>query len=127
MAPKVLLVDDDVDFVKINQAHLEKAGFEVLTAYDGQEGLERARQSRPDVMVLDYMMARPTEGAFVAQEMKDDPELKDIPILLLTSVGAKHPWWRVQKDDQYLPVDEFLDKPVPPERLVEEVRKLLKA
>ena len=125
--PKILLVDDDVDFVKINKAYLEGAGFEVVTAYDGTEGLAQARATRPDLMILDYMMARPTEGAFVAQEMKEDPELKDVPILLLTSVGAIHPWWRVQKDEYYLPVELFMDKPVKPERLIEEARKLIKA
>ena len=124
---RILLVDDDVDFVNITKAHLENAGFEVSTAYDGTEGLASARKERPDLVILDYMMARPTEGAFVAQEMKEDPELKDIPIILLTAVGAVHPWWKVQKDDYYLPVEVFLDKPVKPELLVEEARKLIKA
>ena len=125
--PRVLLVDDDVDFVKINGAHLEKAGFEVIPAYDGTERLAKARETRPDGMILDYMMARPTEGAFVVQEMKEDPDLKDVPILLLTAVGAIHPWWKVQKDEYYLPVEVFLDKPVKPEQLVEEVRRLIRA
>jgi len=125
MGKRILLVDDDVDFIRINKAFLEGAGFDVVVAYDGGEGLERARQERPDVIVLDYMMVRPTEGAFVAQELEDDPELKSVPVILLTAVGSAHPWWGVKKDDYYLPVDVFLDKPVKPERLVQEINALL--
>lgn len=127
MAAKILLVDDDVDFVRINKAHLEAAGYEVLTAYDGEEGLIVARAEKPDVIVLDYMMTRPTEGSFVAQEIKEDPEIGKTPILLLTSVRAKHPWWRVQKSDSYLPVDVLLDKPVSAEKLVAEISRLVAA
>lgn len=122
---RVLLVDDDVDFVEIIRTVLEEAGFNVITAYEGGDGLKKAREARPHVIVLDYMMTRPTEGAFVAQELKDDPDLRDIPIVLLTSVGSVHPWWGVKKHDEYLPVDVFLDKPIQPERLVEEIRSLL--
>ncbi|MGQ9674279.1 MAG: response regulator [Chloroflexota bacterium] len=122
---RVLLVDDDVDFVEIIRTVLEEAGFNVITAYEGGDGLKKAREARPHVIVLDYMMTRPTEGAFVAQELKDDPDLRDIPIVLLTSVGSVHPWWGVKKHDEYLPVDVFLDKPIQPERLVEELRSLL--
>lgn len=122
---RVLLVDDDVDFVEIIRTVLEEAGFSVITAYEGGDGLKKAREARPHVIVLDYMMTRPTEGAFVAQELKDDPDLRDIPIVLLTSVGSVHPWWGVKKHEEYLPVDVFLDKPIQPERLVEEIRSLL--
>jgi len=126
MKAKLLLIDDDVDFVRITKSFLESAGFDVDVAYDGGEGLEKARKDKPDLIFLDYMMLRPTEGAFVAQELKDDPQLKEVPILLLTAISSVHPWWGVQKDDRYLPVDVFIDKPVKPERLVEEIKRLLK-
>lgn len=122
---RVLLVDDDVDFVEIIRTVLEEAGFSVITAHEGDDGLKKARKERPHIIVLDYMMTWPTEGAFVAQELKDDPDLRNIPIVLLTSVGSAHPWWGVKKHEEYLPVDVFLDKPIQPERLVQEIRSLL--
>ncbi len=124
-AARVLLIDDDVDFVAIHKAYLEGAGFDVITAYDAEEGLALAREEKPDIVVLDYMMARPTEGSIVAIEMKEDAELKNIPILLLTSVRAKHPWWGVNKSESYLPVDVLLDKPVSAEQLAAEVSRML--
>ena len=124
-AAKVLLIDDDEDFVHIHKSYLEHAGYKVLTSYTGEEGLAIAKAEHPDVILLDYMMARPTEGSIIALEMRDDPELKDTPIVLLTSVRSKHPWWGVQKSEERLPVDVFLDKPVPPERLVAEIEQLV--
>jgi CheY-like chemotaxis protein len=125
MAAKILLVDDDVDFVAITKAFLNAAGYTVLTAYDGDEGLALARAEKPDVIVLDYMMARPIEGSYVAQEIRQDPELTRTPIVLLTSVRAKHPWWRVERNDAHLPVDILLDKPVSAEKLVETVSQMV--
>lgn len=122
---KVLLVDDDVDFVAINRAFLDKAGFTVVVAHDGREGLAKARVEKPDIVVLDYMMAKPTEGAFVAQVMKNDLNLRSIPIILITAIGTVEPWRDVQKDDYYLPVEVFLDKPVSPHRLAEEIGRLV--
>ncbi|MCL4465019.1 MAG: response regulator [Chloroflexi bacterium] len=124
-ANKVLLIDDDEDFVAIHKAYLERAGFVVSACYSGDDGLDAARTEHPDVVVLDFMMARPTEGSLVAQALRDDPVLKTTPIILLTSVRAKHPWWGVQQDGDYLPVDILLDKPIEPERLVAEIRQLV--
>jgi CheY-like chemotaxis protein len=125
MAAKILLVDDDVDFVAITKTFLSAAGYTVLTAYDGDECLAIARAERPDVIVLDYMITRPTEGSYVAQEIRRDPVLNRTPIVLLTSVRAKHPWWRVERNDTNLPVDILLDKPVSAEKLVEAVSQMV--
>ena len=123
--PKVLLVDDDPDFVRIHKAYLEHAGFQVTASYSGEEGISAALADKPNVVVLDYMMDRPTEGSFVALEFKENPRLRDIPILLVTSVRSKHPWWGVKQSDAYLPVEAILDKPVSPEKLVAEVSRLM--
>jgi CheY-like chemotaxis protein len=124
-ASTVLLIDDDEDFVAIHKAYLERAGFKVAACYSGDEGLEAARAEHPDIVVLDFMMARPTEGSLVAQALRDDPSLKETPIILLTSIRSKHPWWGVQKGGDYLPVDVLLDKPIDPERLIAEIRQLV--
>src|SRR3989337_703518 len=82
---KVLLVDDDPDFVEATKAILETKPFEVIVAYDGKEGLEKARGENPDVIILDVMMP-PPDGYAVCSELKRDPHCKKIPILLLTAV-----------------------------------------
>jgi len=124
---KVLIVDDDVDFSHIARVALEKAGFEVAAAYTGEEGRQLAREVRPDVIILDAMMETQTEGFHVAYDLRQDPELKAVPIVMLTSINEKAYPWRLDKDETWLPVDVFLDKPVSGERLVAEVNRALES
>ncbi|MDA8216417.1 MAG: response regulator [Dehalococcoidales bacterium] len=124
-AAKVLLIDDDEDFVRINRAYLEQAGFHVLDAFSGEEGLAVAKDEHPDLVILDYMMAWQTEGSLVALAMREDAQLHNTPIILLTSVRSQHPWWGIEKSDKYLPVDVILDKPVRPDRLISAIKTLL--
>lgn len=125
--PRVLIVDDDVDFTYLAQKALEKAGFDVTCAHSGEEGSQRAKEIKPDLIVLDTMMETQTEGFQVVHDLRQDPELRDISIMMLTSINAKAYPWRLDRDDTWLPVDLFLDKPVSGERLVAEVRRLLEA
>jgi CheY-like chemotaxis protein len=84
---KVLLVDDDKDFVESTKAVLEEK-YEVIVAYDGNEGIKAARAEKPDLIILDVIM--PTEDGFsAAEEMKDDPEISGIPIMMLTSFSTR--------------------------------------
>ncbi len=122
---KVLVVDDDPSFCSVCRIVLTKGGYRVVTAPDGTEGLARARQERPDLIVLDFMMATPMEGQSAAWDFREEPELQDVPILMVTAVGSRHPWWRIQPGEEELPVDGWLDKPVAPERLLAEVGRLL--
>jgi len=123
---KVLVVDDDVDFVRITKAMLEKSGYVVVTAFNGQEGREKARSERPDLIILDAMMETETEGFHVAYDIRKDAELKATPIIMLTAINMRDFPWKVEKDETWLPVDVFLDKPVSSERLVAEVDKVLR-
>ncbi len=124
---KILLVDDDIDFVFIQKAMLEKEGFAVITAGDKIAGLERARAEKPDLAILDVMMTTEQEGYEMAREMKKDPELKDIPIIMLTSVDAITGLnlKEMAKDPKWLPVEAYLEKPVIPQQLLGEIRRLL--
>ena len=124
-AKKVLVVDDDPTFLMATKTVLMRNGYRVITAVNGTQGLDRARQERPDLVVLDYMMATPTEGSLVSWLLKEDPQLERIPILLVTAVGRDHPWWKIQPEQDALPVDGWLDKPVAPDRLLSEVERLL--
>ena len=124
---KVLLVDDDADFVKMNGVTLEANGYEVISACNGAECLEKARAERPDLIILDVMMTTDSEGFGVARKLRKECEAtKDIPIIMLTSVHQRYPF-DFGPDETWLPVQTFLDKPVPPDRLLREVRAHLEA
>ena len=86
---EILLVDDDPDLRDSLQIILEKNGFSVRTAANGQEALEALKAKRPDLMILDIMMTTDTEGFDLAYELKNKPGLKDFPIILLTSFLEK--------------------------------------
>jgi len=88
-AKTVLLVDDDVDLLDINRITLEGAGFDVLTAENGDEAMRVATTTHVDVAVLDVMMTTPTEGFLLARAMRQDDRTKHIPLLMLTSVNAE--------------------------------------
>lgn len=122
---KVLLVDDDPDFIAINRIAVEAAGYTVVTAYNRPTGLATAKAEKPDVIVLDVMMDTPTDGFELAREIRGDAELRDTPLIMLTAVNQEDIPFRFDKDESWLPVDVFLDKPVEPERLVAEIQKAL--
>ena len=127
MKKRVLLVDDEVDFVEINKAALESKGYEVIPAYNGKEGLEKALKEKPDIIILDVMMTTKTEGFDVARELRKHKEMKDVPIIMLTAIRERMDIkWEIQPDEEWLPVTEFLEKPVPPDKLVEKVEEMLK-
>ena len=122
--PKVLLVDDDEDFVEANRVVLEADGYEVIAASNGEEGLEKARTTEPDVVVLDIMMRTIGDGMYVAHDLRRDEATKNIPIIVVTGINAVPPY-NLWPDEAWLPVDVFMEKPVLPGVLLEEVRKIL--
>ena len=123
---KILIVDDDVDFVESNRDLLEAYGYEVLAAHDGSTGLDIAKSVRPDVMILDVMMATDTEGFEVARSIPETPELRNMRVLLVTGITkAMHLSYGFRPDETWLPVDRVLEKPVDPKRLLDEVERVL--
>ena len=122
--PKVLLVDDDVAFLKANSLLLEAAGFEVVTAEDGRAGLAAAREHKPDVIVSDVIMSRPDEGFALARAIRADDELAGVKLLVLTAAGQRYQML-FEPDDLWLPVDKVLEKPATGDELAAEIRSLL--
>jgi CheY-like chemotaxis protein len=121
---KVLVVDDDPDFVKVTTKVLEKAGHKVVSAANGAKALQAMRQEPPDVVLLDIMMAYILDGLDVSREMAEDPSLKDIPVIMVTSLtGVKGSG--MLPTDEYVPVDEWLSKPVDPETLLARIDEAL--
>ena len=109
---KVLIVDDDPDLVEVMRTALESDGFAVYSAADGTQGLNLMRQEKPDLVFLDVIMAHPTEGVDVSTTMKEDPELWDIPVVMLTSIVDTE-YLGHFPTDRPLAVDQFLTKPLP--------------
>jgi len=124
---KVLIVDDDQDITEALQAILESEQYTVLTAADRTEGMEKIRTNKPDLVILDVMMSAWQDGFEMARTLKKDPEFKDTSILMLTAVKDRTgiDFKSTAGDPNWLPVDGFLDKPVEPEILLAEVKKLL--
>lgn len=125
---KILVIDDDEDIRMALQTLLESKGYVVETAAAKEEGLEKFKSLKPDLAILDVMMVSWQDGFELARELKKDPDLKATPILMLTGVENKtgFEFKSTAGDEEWLPVEGFLDKPVEPDVLLAEVEKLLK-
>jgi CheY-like chemotaxis protein len=128
MAQKILVIDDDPDVVLAIRMPLESAGYEVRDAHSQESGLVAVDEFKPDLIILDVMMDTHTAGFQFAQKLhgpsaKD--EYKRIPILMVTAIHQTTPL-RFGPDEDYLPVDGFIDKPINPKGLLEEIARLLK-
>ncbi len=123
---RILVIDDDPVFVESTKIVLESKDYQVLTALDGDIGLQKVREEKPDLVLLDVIM--PTQDGFhVCEEIKKDPQLADIPVVMLTSFAQK-------KGETNIPVsagleleaEGYIDKPVAPEELLTYIEKMLK-
>jgi two-component system alkaline phosphatase synthesis response regulator PhoP len=122
----ILIVDDDRDVFESMKIVLQTEGYGVEWATNGREALEKARARKPDLMILDVMMNTDDEGFQVTYTMKQDGELSSIPIIMVTSIGSKTGFsFNKRRDEDYLPVNEFLEKPVDPKLLIDKVRENL--
>ena len=123
----VFVIDDDPDLLEVAKTVLSGAGFSVLVASTGRDGLARIRKGGIDCIILDVMMETETAGFHIAQDLRADPKTAGIPIVMLTSVSKKTGFeFSPETDKDYLPVETFLEKPVDPKRLVQAVRDLMK-
>lgn len=128
MVKRLLIIDDDPDYVAGIKSILDNAGYAVEVAYDPKAGLQ-ALQSRPyDLLLLDIMMGRGAEGVMIARKLRKDPKLRDMPVLIITGMREQiaflfpgepiHPG--------FVKLDELVEKPVEPNVLLEKVNTLLK-
>ena len=120
MAKKILIVDDETAMVKMLKMRLEANNYEVITAYDGQEGLEKAKSENPDLIILDLMLPK-IDGYKVCRMLKFDDKYKNIPIILFFA--------RAQESDkqtgQLVGADDYVTKPFEPKDLLEKIKRLL--
>ena len=128
--PNILIIEDDADLVAAMKKMLESKGHDVVVAYDPEEGNEKLRQNRPDLIILDVMFGSRGEskGFDFAQKIRTDKQTAGIPILMLTAINTEKPYFNfsTDTDGEFLPVDSFLDKPVKSDELFLKVEDLLK-
>ena len=120
---RILIVDDDRDFVEAVAAFLEASGLTVLRAYNGGEGVRAARLERPDLILMDIMMNERTEGFFTIHEIRRDPALQRVPIFVISSFCTRLPDFEIPSSGGWLAHDMFFAKPVDPVQLLEKIRQ----
>jgi DNA-binding response OmpR family regulator len=128
MPHKILVVDDDPDILEAISMILESQGYKVATARDGVEGLANLKAEKPDLLILDLLMPK-MDGFAVCKELQDPrwAKYKDIPILILTSVREEASRRRYELETGLeLDVDDYVEKPVSPDTLLERVGSLIK-
>ncbi|MGD2126296.1 MAG: response regulator [Desulfobacteraceae bacterium] len=122
---KVLIIDDDPDFVKTTGIVLKSAGYEVVEAFSGKEGLEKSKSDNPDLYIIDLMMETYSEGSNVVKALVEDEQTKDKPRIMITAVDLKGPF-EAYPQDEWLACDTLIQKPVSPEQLLRTVERALK-
>ena len=121
---RIVVIDDDQDFLEYARIVLESASYEVLTATDATEGLELIRESAPDLIITDVMMSYTLEGTSVTRQIRADPELRRLPVIVISAI-ARTPDADIFPQGARPASDGFLTKPVPPDALLAAVKNCL--
>ena len=126
MAKKILVVDDDPEFINAVTNLLESKGYTVVSALNGKEGLKKAKSVSPDLIFLDVMMTEKSEGFDVARSIKADAETKGIPVVLITGIRKDMNLpFGFEADEDWLPVKTVLEKPVKPDTILKTVEEYI--
>jgi CheY-like chemotaxis protein len=121
---KVLAVDDDPDFLEYTRIVLESQGYQVRTATSTESALKLMREDVPDIVLLDVMMSYVLDGVHITRQIRDDPALKHVPIIMISAIVSRDEAG-VFPTDEYLSIDAFMTKPVDPADLLKQVAKLV--
>jgi DNA-binding response OmpR family regulator len=126
MMSKILIVDDDPDFVEVTRTVLLAHGYEVSSASSGERALAAMRQEVPDLVLLDVIMTTALEGVSVCRRMRHDPALANVPVIMISSISSSSSGG-VFGDDKSCPIDGWFTKPVAPDELIAKVESVLVA
>jgi CheY-like chemotaxis protein len=125
--PKILLVDDDPDFVESTKTVLESRPYEVVVAYQGEVAIKMAKEEKPDLILLDVIM--PVKDGFsAAEQLKKDPELRKIPVVMLTSYSSRRAGTSIPVSKGLtLETEDYVEKPIAPDELLKVVAQYIKS
>jgi len=121
----ILVIDDDADFKRATQLVLEKEGYRVESADGGKEGFQKAREIKPDLIILDVMMDSVLDGVSISRKLHSDPVTSEIPIIMVTSI-ANTDYADLFPTDEYIHIDAFFSKPFDPEKFIKKISKVLR-
>jgi CheY-like chemotaxis protein len=124
----IMVVDDDVQLVDTVKTLLESVGYQVSFAYQAEKGMNLARESKPDLILLDIMFAGPPgpDGVELSRQLRQDPVLSDIPVIILSGVKRVLDLpVKLAPDEDYMPVQAFLEKPFKPDELLAAIEEIL--
>jgi len=126
--PKILVVDDDIDYVESTAAILEANGYDVVAAYDGKEGFDIAKSELPQLILVDLMMNTINEGYDLVRSVRSDKRFDAVPLIMISSAHQVEAFKNANfvPDEVWFPIDMFLDKPVDKDTLLKNVSKVLK-
>jgi len=123
---KILLVDDDIDFVEATKIVLESKPYKVIVAHEGNEALRKAKEETPDLVLLDVIMPM-KDGFSAAEQFKKDPKLSKIPVIMLTSYSSRKAGTSIPLGRGLeLQAEDYMEKPITPEALLNKVEQYLK-
>ena len=123
---RILIVDDDPDVIESTKIVLESAGYSVAAAANGTEAMEQIEKHLPDLILLDAMMADPTEGFHLSYELHADAIYSSIPIIIVSGISEKTGFdFAKEKGTDYIKADDFLEKPVNPQTLLSKIAALI--
>ena len=126
MEKKILIIDDDIDFAQAVVDILNAKGYKVISENDGRKGFQKAKEIKPDLMLLDVLMPN-ADGFDIAREMNKDEETKNIPVIILSGIRkVMGLTYKFSPDKMWLPVKAVLEKPVEPELLLKTVQNYVK-
>ena len=126
-SPRILIIDDDPDFVEVTKSILETKQYKVSVAYNADEGFARLEEEVPDAIILDIMMGKGAEGFIFARKIRKDPRMAKIPILVLTSMREQTGFFVPGNPihPKFFPIDRYMEKPIEPQVLLLELELLL--
>lgn len=128
MANKVLIIDDNEELVDATTNLLEAKGYDVVSASNGKDGVEKAKAENPDIILLDVMMTTKSEGFDVAREMHKEENLRDTPVVIVTGIRKEmNLSFGFEPDEDWLPVKAVLEKPVKPDVLLKTIEENIRS
>jgi DNA-binding response OmpR family regulator len=124
---KILIIDDDIDYVNATKTILETKSYEILVAYDKDAGMKIIESERPDLIILDVMMEKLSDGFKLCYQLKHDSKYKSIPVIIVTAVTKETGLlFSPKTDGEYLEAEDLIHKPIKPDDLLDKVENLLR-